>query len=400
MSRTVFLRPDSSLVFRSGRPFGAADASGGADSFAFPMPATVAGALRAAWCDAVGHTHQAHDQLLQRILVRGPLACTRARQPRLWLPRPLDAILVASGDRREWRRLSPDPHAQGCGSDLPLGLLPVQGVVPDAVADAPAYWSSDAVANWLAGGLPGTLAAGQSRAAFPSDRRIHNQVDSQRQQVVDGALYFSKGIEFAAAGDEEEGAAEHGLLMWVDAPAEVLEGFSKLNRRHFRLGADGRNAACLELDPVAPLDGQCPAGPNGLAERLDGVKQGGCIRLMLATPACYLRNGWYPDGLVPVGAGSAAQAEGELVGLPGWRFRLVAAALGRFLAAAGIGMRNSAGERQSTIRPLRHLVPAGSVYWLEVLQRGDTNLSSRWLQSTCRTEYARDGHGLGLFGLA
>ena len=62
-------------------------------------------------------------------------------------------------------------------------------------------------------------------------------------------------------------------------------------------------------------------------------------------------------------------------------------------------LRHADGQPGFSRRPLRRLVPAGSVYWFEIVHKGDRPLSSIWMQSTCRTEFARDGFGLALPGV-
>jgi CRISPR type III-B/RAMP module-associated protein Cmr3 len=400
MSTVLFLRPDSPLVFRSGRPFGDATESGGADSYSFPMPGSVAGAVRAAWVDAVGHTHQAHDPTLAAITLRGPLLCTRSSTgAQLWLPPALDAVHLPARepDGATLECLWPAKPAPGAGSDMPLGLCGVarNGKAPEKT-DPPAFWAASLMASWLAN-YTSSAHPRLIRRALPMDTRTHVRIDSARQQGEQGGLFASAGLDFSTPSGDGEGADEHGLVVAVDAPADTLAGFATAEGRHFRLGADGRNAACLDItDHVSK---QLACHPV-LAAALAGVHVGDVVRLVLATPACYLRNGWYPDGLRPVqGAGGDETAQGELVGLPGWRFKLVAAAVGRFVAHAGIGMRDAAGKRARVVRPLQRMAPAGSVYWLEVLTKGSGTLGERWLQPTCYTEYARDGHGLGMFGL-
>lgn len=410
MTFSLLAVADSPLVFRSGRPFGAADAGGGGDSLDFPLPATTAGALRAAWCDAVGHQHAGnHDALLHQLHVRGPLRCTVSAggvvEP--WLPAPADAVQAAPARpplRQPLLRLAPqaqpdavaDP-APGC--DLPFGLQPLRmPAVVDTVAVADG-WSLPEIESWLhrpendRQGAPRTL-----RWALPADRRTHVAMDLQTQRALDKGLFASEGIDFTLPA--AQAASVQGLLLFVDAPQDVAARLGALAERHGRLGADGRTAAYLALEGYGP-----PPCPDSLRAQLDDVKVGDMLRLYLATPACYLRNGWYPDGLRP--DGDPLRLRGTLPGLEGWRFELEAAAVGRFVGQAGYAMqgaRKSAGDGKSggAGKPLRRLVPAGSMYWLRVLERSADApaLSERWWCATCYVEFARDGHGLGLWGLA
>lgn len=398
--------PDSPLVFRSGRPFGAADAGGGGESLAFPLPATTAGALRAAWCDAAGHRHHdQHDHVLHAIHVRGPLRCTvlAAGVVEPWLAAPADAVQTTPTTRRE--RLSlvrlelekdvePGAEAEAtAGCDLPYGLRPLR--LPEAVETGPARegWALPELQAWLH--RPSKSRQSITRTAggaLPTDLRTHVAIDSQGQRATDQGLFASEGLDFTLPAAQAESV--QGLLLYVDAPADTENRLGALAGRHGRLGADGHTAAYVHLEDHSP-----PACPATLAMQLDAVVPGDLLRLYLATPACYLRNGCYPDGLRPEGI--PQRLRGTLPGLAGWRFEVVAAAVGRFVAQAGYAMRSS-GAAGTAGKPLRRLVPAGSVYWLRVLEREEnaTPLSQRWWQSTCYVEFARDGHGLGLWGLA
>ena len=184
--------------------------------------------------------------------------------------------------------------------------------------------------------------------------------------------------------------------MLVDG--ELSEAVDGMGGRRGRVGADGRTSVYLPL-PAERVGGlSCPAA---LVNSLASVQVNSVLRLWLATPACYLRNGWYPDGLKPVDNDNGDQVlRGALVGMPGWTFELVAAVVPRFATHAGAAMRRTDGSPGFERRALRRLAPAGSVYWLKVIAKGADQLHTRWLQPTCYAEYARDGHGLALIGLA
>ena len=407
-TRAVFISAHSPLVFRSGRPFGAEDDGGGGAAYGFPSSTSVAGALRAAWCDATGHVHQPQDRLLHQLVVRGGLRCTwhAAHGGELWLPRPANALARDHHKRWQWVAANPEPAgnaANAGGCDLPYSLRPVLPAEPSDYVNHADWWRQSAVESWLAEPRP-TCAAFSPYDLLPpppTDTRTHVSISAHNNQAKPGGLFASTGLDFstdaAKAADQEQ-----GLLCWVDGPASVMDRLEQLHLRHGRLGAEGRSAA-YRLGSVEPGAAALPLPncPTELAEELDAVEENQTLRLMLATPACYLRNGWFPDGLRPQRDGDRGEViRGSMVGLPDWRFELVAAAVGRFQSSSGALMRNEQGARAFVPRPLHRLVPAGSMYWLKVLQRGETPLSSRWWQSTCYAEYARDGHGLGLWGLA
>lgn len=404
MTVALLARPNSPLVLRTGRPFGAADDGGGSEGLAFPKPSTAAGALRAAWHDATGKIDfSPNDAARNAIHVRGPLRCTvRGDHVQLWLPAPADAQLSVGGNESADRLvcLLPTQPGPGSGCDLPYGLQPVLPAAGDLdLRPAPEWWSHDAMDLWLAE-RPNSeskrkLAKPQICAPLPQATRTHVVIDPDSLQAKDKGLYFSTGVDFTTPAPAE---SEQGLLMLVDAPPDTERSLQALHHRQGRFGADGTTVTYLEVPtPVGHIPWHCR---TDLATALDQVAPDDVIRMVLATPACYLRNGWYPDGLMPSACGKHLQ--GTPVGLPGWQVRLVAAAVGRFETLAGSAMREANGKRGFTARPMRRLAPAGSVYWLQVLSKATDApaLSRRWLQPSCYEDYGSDGHGLALLGLA
>jgi CRISPR-associated protein Cmr3 len=406
MSHTFLAVPDSPLVFRSGRPFGALGGSGSGESLDFPLPATTAGALRAAWCDAAGLAiTQGPDTVLDKphvqLHVRGPLRCVVSADGavELWLPAPADALAIVPGKakrRNSLLRLLPreDESAPLAGCDLPYGLRPL--LMPEA-EETQAFsraWAVGDVERWI--GSTEALVRSNPRTIgpLPAETRKHTAIDRRSQRAADQALFTTRGIDFTCLA--EDATATQGLLMYVDAPEGLHLGLQAMAGRRRRLGADG---ATVVYVPVGGEGGRPRQCPEALRSQLENVKAGDLLRLYLATPACYLRNGWYPDGLRP--EGYPERLRGTLPGMAGWRFELEAAAVGRFVPQAGYAMRRSDGSAGAG-KPLRRLVPAGSVYWLRVLERAAPArpLHEHWWQSTCYVEFARDGHGLGLWGLA
>lgn len=409
----LFLQPLSPLVFRSGRPFGEADAGGGESGLCLPLPATLAGTLRAAWCDAMGHTPRDQDWQLNRIDVLGPLRCAADSLGRRvhYLPAPADARLerpLVPGGPAMPRRLLPVDPVPDAGCDLPAGLMPMRPPPHHQPLDTvPPWWRAEDVAAWLAAPDAPAGWLGRTLPDLPQVRRTHTAVDGNRQARA-GSLYLTMGVDFTSA---RPATGRQGLWARVrvgrkDAAAckamdkAIASGMSSgVFGRSWRLGADG-GAAFVEALP----DGT--AGPDqpfaALAEALDKCKcpPGTRIRMMLLTPACYARNGWYPDGLAPPAPVACDQPlEGRLAGMPpGWSLRLLSAAVGPYVPLGRLKASSLRGRQP--VSGLQRLAPAGSVYILQVVKQGPPfKWADLQLRSSCRAEYARDGFGLSVYAL-
>jgi CRISPR-associated protein Cmr3 len=121
------------------------------------------------------------------------------------------------------------------------------------------------------------------------------------------------------------------------------------------------------------------------------------LRLVLATPALFAK-GWLPGWL-----------DDRLEGTPphgsGLKLKLRGVALDRWGALSGWDMRPDKphpSHQGGAARSTRRLVPAGAVYWFEILANtGAANIAERlWLASVCDAENdRRDGFGLALPGV-
>nr|WP_315468633.1 type III-B CRISPR module-associated Cmr3 family protein [uncultured Undibacterium sp.] len=408
MNRTAyFIRPHSPLVFRSGRPFGEIDAGGADVGYNFPLPTTIAGALRAAWVDANNHHVTSRDQTLLALHVHGGLRAVRRQGSNgraditMFAAKPMDAVYEGVvGNAYDLLAVQTTTLFDGEGCVLPNKLLPLSSGTSAKPIAGPEAWSLDALANWMQGTL-GSLSTNQGLATMPHDKRTHVVIDETSQTNIKGGLYQSDGIDFDRPGEDQ------GIVAWlgVHPGSKAASPNPVFSARMARLGAEGRTATFEEIvsDKCAVHSTNCPAS---LSHKLDALKVGDQFRLLLLTPACYLRNGWYPDGLQPKDKNDSDSAiEGCLVPLKSgdkdkdWTFRLRAAALDRWLPIASSSTRNDEGSNKFTRRPLRRAVPSGTVYWLEIVRCGETPLSQLWMQSTCRTDFARDGFGLAIPGL-
>lgn len=390
------LRPHSPLVFRSGRPF---DSTGGGDSLAFPLPSTLAGALRAAHADQVRWDFaapQTHRDL-RALPVAGPLLAQvdRASVEALF-PKPADAVYLAHGGKFSLARTKPQsrstPDLEGC--DLPPDLRPVFLEADDRSkpAPGPAYWTLDRMAEWLAGEniQPSPLSVlgspGPSR-----DVRSHVAIDESTFAAADGVLFQTTGLDFEAYRPRDLDPLAEGWESPSLALLAAFDGNAAGNAR--RLGGDGRT---VRIEDCAMWPKDVPDDP--LAQRLKRIRPGDVFRLVLATPGLFdlgFKPGWTATTGCPPGT-------------PGLRLKLVAAAVERWqpfsgwdletLPATATATRNT---QQGQPRAVRRLAPAGSVYWFELVEGTGEQVADLWLKPISdRVQDRLDGFGLALPGVA
>lgn len=441
-SQTYFVEPLSPLVLRSGRPFGQVGQTGAAQGALWPLPGTMAGTLRAAWCDATGLEPGDADSRIDRLHLHGPLPMTwGANTSTLWLVPPANARVAVGNNQTNAIALWPRRAVEGAGCDLPCDLLPVlpPETVFGALRDpAPQLWSLEAVSSWLLGGSAAAQPndADEHCLALPiSQDQVHIAMDGSRQVKV-SAFYVNQAVDH---GLRPESARRHGRRgLWVRAEVppltdkqrgktgqfpdqeELLKQFAGIDHQPWRLGADGASA---HVEPLPQHTSSLYRPLQALNSSLLNLQTGDHICLMLATPGCFGPNGWFPwltqdhhqrtdQPLRNQRLATDKAPEGRLPGWPpGWLFRLRAAQVGALVpqgsykARTGRKVRGS-GSRGAAHQPrlgrLQWLAPAGSLYWFEVLAAGKqpADPAALQLRPCTHMQYARDGHALALYAKA
>jgi CRISPR-associated protein Cmr3 len=128
--------------------------------------------------------------------------------------------------------------------------------------------------------------------------------------------------------------------------------------------------------------------PDSLREKLRTARY---VRMYLATPAQFTC-GWRPGWLRKENQSAPPRLVGTPPDLDGLTLRLVAAAVPRRMAVSGWNMRRS----QFGPRPVRWCVPAGAVYFFEVLQGDPSILADKgWLHpvSDGKEQNGREDNG-------
>ena len=352
----VSLDPLAPIIVRSGRPL---DGRSDADPARFPPPSTLAGCLRTAWARA---NNKPFGPELARLAVAGPLLLTRASQ--VLVPKPADALYFGHGGSARCVRAEPLAFDEGCGADLPDGLLPVQLTeqVEGKPGDGPAWWSWSDLLEFR-GGRPvphGRLC--ENGWTPPSgDRRTHVAIDPSTGAADAGRLYQTEGLDFDAPD---------GGLRLLERCAEQLA------KAVLHLGGKRRLAA---LQPEA--EKTWPTPPDG---RMDRIARAGGLSLTLLTPGIF-SSGYRPGWL-------DADLRGCPPTAPQLRLELCAVAVDRWQPHSGWDL----ARRRP--RPSRKLASAGTTYWFRILGNVDADgLKALWLSNVSDLEQDRcDGFGLAL----
>lgn len=418
---TLLLQPRDPIIVRDARPF-SADPGARAETLAWPLPRTLAGALRAhagraldwAFDNPSATVRNEASKLAFRVAVAGPLLLGRRSPDAGWtiyVPAPRDAVPYL-GDQagateaarhrllclRPWENLAP---GAGCvwPEKIPDTFQPLHVEDDIKPAGATEFWSLAEAHAWL---LARSLAdwrvdpaLGQwpsdTVARIPRETRVHVKIDAKSGTADEGYLFATEALAFrprpmsvpaeddrGAGGNEPETAMLCRVTMpddltWPPAPALIPFGGE-------------RRLAALAAPPASEVT--WPEAPAAMIEALTGAKR---LRLQLVTPAFFNGGGWRPDWL------TEEPLTGVPPGISGLRLKLVAAAVGRRIAVSGWSLQY---RRE---RATRYAVPAGSVLFFTVERdKGLTEdeVHALWLGSLCQDRQDRnDGFGLALPGL-
>lgn len=377
------ITPQDTVLFRDGRPF-SANPGARARSLPFPFPTTTAGAARTrAGQDQMGKFEIERVEDVLRIAVRGPLLASveNGHLVQLLPPAPSDALAFAGNDGNLIiHALSPLRMPAGALTDLenvPQGAglalvgLPVSELRKPA-KEAPAFWNWSFYADWLL--YPST----QLRPAvdigvrhLETDRRMHVGIDAETMAGRDGDLFMTGGLSFRQGPSADRNALsslqEFALVISVESPDDLLVPAPGIGH----LGGERR------LAHWQSIQGDFPSPPPGLKEKVKASKR---CRIILLTPMA-LEDGWWPHYLCESRDGVNVEIKAAAVGKPqtisGWDL-------------------SKKGPRLS-----RRLVPAGSVFYLELT--GEPNDIDSWFDKTwfhCMSDEADDrASGFGLVAI-
>lgn len=398
------ITPRDPLIARDGRPFGR-NQGFRMKSLDWLTPSVLAGSLRSLLGKQTGSDFTPElVAALKDLSIAGPFPVLAGQ---LYLPAPRDCIRDVKNASSPYS-LRPFSLSDSEGCDFPLPEL-IPAVLSDSItedfkpAPIPQLWSRTLLASWLA---ENGIALPDEKAQFhqtsstwletpKKDERQHVVMDRETSSASKGELFSTTALDFSLKAIEG-GTSALQLAVSVAAPANsILENaLSNLSALH-PLGGERRLVHWERSPQVArsPL-WECP---SVLADVTS--KKPNRLRLQLVSPA-HFSAGWKPGWL--------RECEHGLEGrppLPGNThrplLRLVSAVTGRWQPISGFSLEKDTFG----IKPVRRLVPAGSVYFFEIAESLTSEAITKfvhaaWLQSISDdAQDQRDGFGLAVWGV-
>ena len=397
MSVFLQLTPHDPLVARDSRPFGAGQGNR-MRGMSWPLPSVLAGSFRTALVKSIDRLDfsDTMPQRLMQVAVAGafPVRMHNGSPQELYLPAPADAVAephLNGPGIKQVHRITPQEISGGC--DLPANalkpvMLPKSQALRDfKPADVPAWWPVGRYADWLLGRNISFDATFLNNPR--EERRDHVCLDPDRGAAAEGEIFSTAGLNLSCL-PRFQASEDHGVASFADRFAEIT-----LAARVDLPPSESALTIGHDFRILHPLGGErrlvhwCHADhqhiwmcPTAIKTTLPHATH---VRMVLATPAIF-RDGWKPGWL-------NEQLEGTPPG-GDVRLRLVGVSNKRWNAVSGWSLAPPRGPK-----PIRRMVPAGSVYFFECAEGAAAQLADLWLQSVSDDQQEqRDGFGLALWG--
>ncbi len=369
--------PHDPVIARDGRPFGSGQCHR-MRCLEWLYPSVFAGSFRTLLGKKSSSDFDAETvKKLKGLSIFGPLLM---RNGSPYFPAPKDIVV---DERSKCFAKRPFTLREKEYCDLPgESLLPTMLLDPPEVdfkpKKIPAFWSLGRMSKWLTDYTSTSFQIPENPGpetgfldTIEHELRTHIKICPEM-----GAVDPGKGLLFMTAGLAlPADTAITALIQDYDSFAEVMQDLDALHP----LGSERRLA---RWKTTTTGEWGCPSGIQELMEA--NPKR---IRMVLATPgifSCGWRPGWLDDSF----CGQIPET--------GLKVRLLGACIERWRPISGWGLeKGSVGPK-----PVRRTVPAGSVYFFEVLHGAASCLPDLWLKSVCdEMQDRKDGFGLALWGV-
>lgn len=367
----ISLSPRDPLIARDSRPF---QAGSRARTLPWPYPSVITGSLRTLLGKQLAEANPAQAafqpdvvEALKQIQCSGPWAM---QNQQLFFAMPQDLVFYEDdAGQTKIMKLEPVPFSEGAGALMPHPELWPMHVTQDVKPTSKGqFCSAELLYRWLSKAETSIQFADKDFIqALQVDERIHVKIDPTKQRAEDSHLFVTSGLVFPDVkapqikpGEETSETAEPmSLLMQAHAYNSELQNLiDKLNHWH-PVGGE-RRLSRIQKETVS-IDLSCPPKLKQALEQAKG------LRMFLTTPGIFT-HGWRPEWL-------NQNLEGTIPGTE-IQVRLRGACLGRYQPISGWSLEK--GRRGP--KAIRRMVPAGSVYFFEVLNGKPEILADKWLQ--------------------
>ncbi|MFQ3568277.1 MAG: type III-B CRISPR module-associated protein Cmr3 [Aggregatilineales bacterium] len=318
----VFIEPLDVWMFRDSKPFTAQE-NFYARSLFPPQPGTMQGVIRSHHYALTGQIIGSSTDM-GGLRLTGPFVAQRDQsgKTKLYVRAPLDLLAKAGehGESVTGRRLLPAKQMR-FKTDLDdqwRPLIPAEREKSAAAekADEAEYWMDEAALATYLSDPRAPVELVKASQLYDREERVGLALDVERRANQSGHFYRASFIR---------PCSDVGLLVGIDYGQPIFLGSGALN-----IGGESR---------------------SGLYQVLDGYEfpqprvSSGRLKIVLLTPA-YFSDGWQP-------------ASRDWSPWVGSKAKLISAAVGKPQAFSGWDLQ------RNQPKPLRHFVPAGSVYLFE-----------------------------------
>jgi CRISPR-associated protein Cmr3 len=380
----ISVYPRDPLIIRDGRPFGISSESGNrAYSLGWPYPQTIAGAIRTLIGrlkeNKTGRNPFTDADFLARLKATQVVGPFPRIDDRLYVSVPSDAVVYEGSEKdpQRWHALTPQPLGPEEGTNMPYeSLLPVAVPANEKTVNKFQFWSEDSIQRWLAD-RPDKTFQPCAIEEFPKDERVHIGIEHSLGRAADQMLFSTEGLVIPDV--DIKGFKRSSLVAFVRPPDDDIMGLLSDVDTLQTFGGERRLSRFKSCGSSREHKWHCTAGAR--------ICESTRFRMFLATPAIF-RGGWLPGWLDPVTlVGTPPSVESSL------RLKLRGACVQRWRAVSGWSME------LRTEKPIRRLVPSGSVYFFEKVEGSGKDLADAWLEPVSDDEQdRRDGYGAALWG--
>jgi CRISPR-associated protein Cmr3 len=385
----IVIHTPEPLVFRDGRPFGEVGSVYGG-VLRWPTPTTIAGMARTRigrnrdplfFDGSDTHRLKQHIEEILKIKLSWTLPAWKTRHGREWellFPRPADAVLVPPENDLTKLCIHRCAHAKSDGTwdhDLPWRNWRVQvSPVSGKPVTGPEFWKQSHFFSWLSGNVfTNPLTPEELGFSIPPVvERMHTAIDPATWTAKEGQLFASLGIVLETQDASGKVSGTLGIAAGISGTFDT----DRITGVVF-LGGERRTAFVDSLPTFFP----------DFPSWFKGKKQ---LRLILVTPGDF--GGWAPSWLIP----AENEKETSWRKVPGteFRIRLISATIPPWQAVSGWDYKTKGPKA------MRKLVPAGSVYLVELEQPEESEQVAKtfWGKSLSDGLEHPDGFGCVLVG--